>query len=297
MGNMTEINTNSYNSLPPSEENNDDSDMQAFIARMEAAYKGLESKKDKLTSLYEKGDQQALDEEIDAIVDVIANHNPENNDNLKRLRELRNYRSPGPSITEEIDQITNRQKKLYADFRVLVVNEAGLPDETRFTEIEASRNAIGATLESAFPDGVYTSTDALKTLGIINVDENDKENYSFPSKLVPESTDELWKTYLASVCKHVKTVEDLKLGTSDQGSVEQADRTRTFAHNAVTKELHAILNLQPTDNWENKNTRKLIASMRDQVFPSKEAALSVESMALLESHLANLDASEQLSSH
>lgn len=294
---MTEVNTNSFNSLPASEEDNDDDDMQAFIARMEAAFKGLESKKDRLDSLYKNGDMETLEQEIDDIVDVIASHNPEVQANLARLRELRSYRSPGASVTDEIEQIKNRQKELYANFRVLVINEAGLPDEARFTEIEASRNVIATTLESAFPDGVYSSTDALKTLGIISIDENEKETYKFPSDLVPNSTEELWMTYLAAVCKHVKTVEDLRLGDSDQRSVEQADRTRTYAHNAVTKELHAILNLQPTNTWENANTRKLIASIRDQVFPTKDAALSVESMALLESHLASLDASEQLSGH
>ena len=295
LSNMSELNTNNFNNLPPFEEEDDDAEMQAFIKRMESAFKGLESKKDKLASLVD--DPKALEAEIDGIVDTIASRNPEVQENLARLRELRTYRNPGKSVTEEMEQIKARQIELYAHFRVLVINEAGLPDEARFTEIEASRNAIAETLQSAYPDGVYSSTDALKTLGIIRVDENEKEIYTFPTDLVPESTDELWKTYLASVCKHVKTVDELQAGQTDKQSVEQADRTRTYAHNAVTKELHTILNLQPTNKWEQINTRQLIAHMRDQLLPTKDAALSDESMALLQSHIASLDASEQLSSH
>lgn len=267
-------------------------ELQAFIERIAAASDKIKTRDHQLQELHRAGDEKALDAAIDAIADDIAANSPEFTNNIKRLKELRSYQRPD---TAAINVIKERQNELYQYYRSLVISEAGLPDEAAFSKIEAAKNNISQLLTEAYPDHNYSPSDALETLGIIRY-ENDEKVYSFPEALVPESTNELWKTYLAAVCKHVKASDDVRI-TGDKDAVEQADKTRTYAHNSATREVHAILGLEGNNGWAFADTRALLGKIRDQVLPTHDAAVSESSRKLIEQQSTRLIASEDLSSH
>lgn len=300
---MTSHEFPSNNDITPSSEKIDfdndlspDEEMQEFIQRMEQANAATETHKDELLKLYAYKQFDKMNAKIDELADATAGNSPEFTANIKRLRTLRSYRNPNASIKDEITQITARQNELYAYYRGSIINETGLPDDAHFSEIEKARNTIGQILADTYHDEPYTATEALSTLGIRTV-EDDKVTLRFPEELVPESTHDLWQGYLATVCDHVRVEAELKnkSATSDQSTVMQADRTRTFAHNAITREMHAILNLQPSHAWDEKDTRKVLANIRDQVLFSKEVALT-KSKELSANQIASLEVVKQLSS-
>lgn len=283
------------NNIPEIDDDTDE-DFEAFVQRVEQAYASTLTHKDELTKLYETKQFEAMNNKIDELADGIAENSPEFMENISNLKQLRTYRNPSNTVKEEIAALTNRQNELYGYYRSLVINDAELPDEARFTAIEQARNSVAEILKDAWGDVSYTAADALDTLGIRTVDD-DKVTLRFPEELVPESTNELWQTYLAAVCAHVLAESELenKSATGDQTTVVEADRTRTFAHNAVTREVHAVLNLQPDHPWENADTRKLLASIRDQVLSTREIALT-KSQEFIDGHQESLDAVRQLSS-
>jgi hypothetical protein len=295
---------NKNTSPTPSEMNLNDVDLlnaddeydseAAFIARVEAAYANLKTEQHTLTEMYQAGKYEELNEEIDSLAENIAMKNPEFLENIAEIRKLQTYRNPDKSAIKEM---VARQKELLATYRSWIIMEAGLPDEVRFSEIEKAKNNIGDLLANQYPDGNFSPNDALLTLGIVSVDENDRKTYRFPEEIVPESTNELWKTYLAAVCNHVKTQRDLSSHViDDKAAVEQADKTRTYAHNAITKDLHAILGLEGIDKWDFKSTRQLLAYIRDQVFPTIDSPLSSEGLDLIHHQAAGLDAIDCLCS-
>lgn len=277
------------------DELSDELDMQAFIARMEAAYAHLKTKTDFLLELYKNGDNEELNAQLDDLTDAIALKNPEVQQNLAKLKQLRNSSNPD---NEAINSIIENQKAKFATIRSMIVHEAGLPDEARLDAIEQASQIVATRLNDAYQGASYSSHDALTTLGIIGTnEETSRDTYHFPVELVPDSTIELWETYLAAVCVHVKVAEELAQKKSDdRHTVQEADRTRTYAHNAVTKELHSVLNLQTTDAWGYADTRHLLARIRDYVLPTRESALSPESDQLILNRFTNLEISSELSS-
>lgn len=274
--------------LSPIDDETYDEDILDFIHRWEVNYEQFKTEKDTLTELYQHGKYDELNEEIDNLADEMATKSTEFTDNITLLRELQGYRNPD---TAAIKELVGRQKELYANYRSWIVMESGLPDDVRFSEIEKSKNNVADTLTQTYPSGEFTPNDALVTIGIISYDKDDKKVYRFPEELVPESTNELWKTYLAAVCNHVKTQRDLSNHViDDKSALEQADKTRTYAHNAITKDLNAILGFEGNQNWEFKDTRQLVAHIRDQVFSSEHDPLSSENLALIRHQSAGLSA-------
>lgn len=295
---------NSSNKAPvdPLEEVEDDddldSDLMAFVGRLKDAWAGITEKKWKLHELYNNGEREKLQEEIDKIADDICIHNPEYQQNLAQIRNLRDYRNPDK---DALDLLIADQNRIFDTVRGLVVYEADLPDEARLSAIELSRQVVADKLNDTFQDTPYTAREALETLGIITADsKTGKDILRFPSEIVPENTTVLWETYLAAVCVHVKAGDDLeahKAGSS-QAAVAEADATRKYAHDAVTRELHSILDLHTTDTWKFDDTReKILAALRDQVLPNHAAAVSNQAQALMDSHAIHLDVSKHLSSY
>lgn len=282
----------SYELSPVPDNDITDDDLQAFIDRVRDAYSAVETKSDHLGDLYSQGKLEEMNHEVDALVDQLVEENIEFQDNIRHLKELRSYRTVDK---DAIKQLVARQNEIVEDIRAFVVNEAGLPDEARFNQIEQARNAIADQLSETFPEG-YEPGEALEALGVIRMSD-DQAEYHFPAELVPTSTNTLWETYLASVCHHVQTQRNLSRGIiDDKSAVEQADTTRTYAHNAVTKELHTILNFDE-NKWSRRDTRALLGKIRDYVFPTYESAISGESEVFVSSHMGHLQAASKLASH
>lgn len=281
-------------------ENDDDldPDLEAFLGRLKDAWAGITEKKWKLHELYNNGEQDKLQDEIDELADDICAHNPEYQQNLAQIKSLRSYRNPDQ---EALAPLVAEQNRIFDTVRGLVVYEADLPDEARLSAIELSREVVAQKLNDTFQGSPYTAREALEALEIITVnEETGKDILRFPSELVPGNTTMLWNTYLASVCVHVEASDALeqKKAGSSQAAVSEADATRKYAHDAVTREVHAILDLHSTDAWKFEDTReKVLAALRDQVFPNHAAAVSAQAKALMDAHAIHLDVSKHLSSY
>jgi hypothetical protein len=279
----------------PDEDSNDDSSMEAFIARMEAAYASMKTEEDTLNELYQQGKHDELNIKIDNLTDDIVSKNPESIENLAKIKELRSYRDQDK---EAIKILIDRQKELYATYRNWIIIESGLPDDARFSEIEKASDNVKDILKRAYPSGEYSPNDALKTLNILSCDDEGKEIYRFPEELVPETTNALWMTYLAAVCKHVKAERDLATHViDDKFIVGEADKDRTYAHNKITRDLHPILGLEGNQKWDFLSTRGLLAKIRDQVFPTIDSPLSPEGLKLMHDQSPALDAVHRLCAH
>lgn len=275
---------NTYPTTQPEESIFADEDMAEFVERWKAVNEKTMNQGDRLTELYAQGNHEAVESLLEELVDDIAVEDPEFQANMTTLKELRTHRNRDIA---KISELMDRQKALMANFRRYIINETGLPDEVRFTQIEQARNDIHARLAAAFPDG-YEPKQALSLLGM-EVQEGDDVKYHFPEELLPDSTTDLWQTYLASVCNHRWKAKALARGESDdRAAVEQADRTRTYAHNAVTKELHSILSF-PEDKWSRLDTRELLGRTRDFVLPNESAAFSEHSVHLVTTHTGQLE--------
>lgn len=266
-------------------------DFQAFADRIREVYRPIESIGNHITDLYDQGKHEEAKELIDTHAEELAMQDERSQGNLRQLQKLRSYRDKD---TVAIKTLVDSQKQIVEEYRVFIINELGLPDEARLSQIEQARNAIAERLSTSLPEG-YNPGEALEELGIITVHDNEVE-YHFPSELVPKSTTELWETYLASVCHHVQTQRNLSRGLiDDKGAVEQADKTRTYAHNAVTKELHSILNFNE-NQWKNRDTRELLGKIRDFTFPTYESAVSGDSESFVKEQQGHLQVASKLAS-
>jgi hypothetical protein len=259
---------------------------QAFIEHYRTLFEGMKTEQDELIELYQSGQYEALNEKIDEKAIEATEKSDEYQRNLAEIKNLVSYRGYDKAAVKEL---VARQNELVAIHRNWIIIETGLPDDARFSQIEKAKNAITERLSAEHPNG-YTPLEALQTLNIVSIDENNKRTYRFPEELVPESTNESWKTYLAAVCKHVKTQRDLSNHViDDKSAVEQADTTRTHAHNAITKDMHAILGLEGNEKWDFLKTRELLAHIRDEIFPTIDSPLSNEGLALIDHQSAALD--------
>lgn len=233
-----------------------DDDMREALERIKAIYETTESRGQHFQNLYAEGETEQLQTEIeDLAYDLMDAGDPEYQDLLKQ-------RKADPKI--DISKRVNEIAALYIRF---ITSEAGLPDEARFTEIEHAYRAVQTLYKKEFGGVPEDPQDAIKALGILQYDNEGKATYHFPHTIVPESVNEKWDVYLASVCAHLSADRASK-DTGDKQAVEMADRTRKYAHDSVTRDVHAILGLQDIKGWDFQSTRRLLASVREAVFPT-----------------------------
>lgn len=157
--------------------------------------------------------------------------------------------------------------EIVAMYTTFITSEMGLPDEARFTEIELARNKVLSLYTEKLGHAPEDPQNALKILGITQYDDEGQVSYHFPHDIVPESVNEKWDAYLTSVCAHLKAAQDHQ-SNPDMERVELADKTRKYAHDSVTRDVHAILGLQDIKDWDFQSTRRLLASIREAVFPT-----------------------------
>jgi hypothetical protein len=246
---------------------------EAFLERMKNIYEKLQTNGSSLRDLYDEGKTDQLDDQINEMATDLLRDDNEFLTNMSSLRGLRSSRMKDASAEKTL---VERNKELLKTYRDLVVMESGLPDEARLNEIETAKKSVADLLSSRGYQG-GDPAEALQLLGIVS--ENDEGMvYAFPETLVPDSVNEKWCIYLTSVIEHVNSEKALHNGTGSQEGVVEADRVRTYAHNAVTGDVHNILGLQGDKGWEFKDTRQLLAHIRDFVLPD-DASLTGEAAA------------------
>ena len=173
---------------------------------------------------------------------------------LLHQRKLNRNAPIGPRVRE--------LEAMYKDF-IYSIND--LPNETRYKQIETARINIKNMLSESFHGPVDDPEKAIEALGIKQKDSKGHVSYHFPEELVPESVNEKWEVYLAAACANIIAEENLKSsGNTDE--VDATDSARVYAHNAVTDDMHAILNLEGIKGWDRARTRQLLATIRDHTF-------------------------------
>jgi len=244
----------------------------AFIERMKKLFEFTKSNCDELKDLY-TSDPEAFQDALDDCADKVADHDPEYQRILSNLKEARRLGADDTPLVQSLREIHGHLKQI-------IISEAGLPDEARFSEIEQAKGSIANLLSEAGSEHALAQPkDALRAIGIITGEDSD-EKYQFPYDLIPQSVSDKWTTYLAAVCNHVQVQKDVR-GKDGHDAVERADRTRRFAHNSVTDDVHVILGFETAYDWKKEQTRELLAKIRDHEFPSYASAVSAEARELV----------------
>lgn len=246
-----------------------------FVERMKAIFEFSKTRSDDLNDLY-NNDLNRFTEALDDAVEEIAQSDQEFIKAFRQLKEARSTKRDEKQIVDDLNAIRSKIKQI-------IVSEAGLPNETQFTQIEQARNNVTSLLAESSVDGaVAKPDDILRILGIHKVDD-DKDVYAFPYDLMPDSVVEKWQTYLAFVCSHV-ALANKSSEAFNQKAVMEADRARKYAHDSVNNDVNAILGLEGIDGWKKMDTRELLEKIRDCELSGIITGPNGEDIELINSH-------------
>jgi len=255
-------------------------DTTEFIERMKKLFEFTKNNCDELRDLY-TSDPEAFQDALDDCADKVADQDPEYQRILSNLKDARRLGGDDAPLVQSLREIHSHLKQI-------IISEAGLPDEARFSEIEQAKQSVANLLSEYGSEHPLTHpNDALKAIGIITGKDSD-ERYQFPYDIMPKSVSDKWTTYLAAVCKHVQVQKDVQ-GRDSHDAVERADRTRRFAHNSVTDDVHVVLGFGDSYGWKKEQTRELLAKIRDYEFPSYASAVSTEARDLVHTKTNEID--------
>jgi len=248
--------------------NQDISEKQrAFARNVFAAFEKSMSDNERLSALYQV-DRDEFEDEVDDAVDDYLQDDEDFQEFFAKFREARKS-GGGDSFVPEIKE---RRSKA----RELIIASLNLPEESNIIGVDEATKNIENLLKDVprEPEGAEL---ALNTLGIkIPVEDEPGEfDYKFPYGLLPEKVNDKWREYLQAVIIHIDTAKNATKDNRDD--VVDADRTRTYAHNAITKNIHDILQLNQF-GMEMADTRRLLARVRnDELMTSSESYDTVSS--------------------
>lgn len=245
-------------------------DQRAFLERMYSMYSATATTGEKLRDTYSREGAQSLDQAVEDLAYELMADNEEYKE-LLHQRELNRNAPIGPRVRE--------LEAMYKDF-IYSIND--LPNETRYKQIEAARNNVKHILAESIEEPIDDPEKAIEVLGIKRKDSDGHISYHFPVELVPESVNEKWEVYLAAACANIIAEDNLRSsGNTDE--IDATDSARVYAHNAVTDDIHAILNLDGIKGWDRARTRQLLATIRDNTF----ATFGSKNASSHETELAN----------
>lgn len=224
-----------------------------------------------LYDLYTKegGFTEPVEEALDEIVFGIAFDDPEYAANARLLKS-------GRVRGEEAEAIAASQRAKADEIRKLVIMETGLPTAELISDIEKGQAAVKERLGDT--DLTNASSDQLlRTLGILEEDEQGEATFVYPSDLFPESVNEKWDLYVGAVQNHIKISNAVRDGFESREKMGEADKIRRFAHNAIARDLDKILGFDklPDEEWDFERTRNLVAKMREHKFVGKQTSESI----------------------
>lgn len=179
----------------------------------------------------------------------------------------RNIRLVHSGNPKEQQESKASQLALLEEAKLAIVAQAGMPREAALSAHEKAKKAI-ATILSTIPE----ETSALACLGILKLDNNGEEYFAFPARLMPPDVVLKYDTYISRVQRHIEISNGLKMGTTSQQDLVEADRQRRAAHNDVSLALQQILQLRHDngESWSQAEVRRLVAKMRDARFPNQD---------------------------
>lgn len=222
-------------------------------------YQRVESAIDKLTRLSRKDEDRAHFETfLEDLAYEALSDDEEFSQNALQMKS-------GRLSNEEQVRIRNRQRQLVTDYKDSILREAGIDTQLAKSELENAKEKVKELTETIVKNnGAATPTTVLSELGILVDDADGRQVFTYPASLFPKTTNDKWATYLENVRLHLRKERELHAGTASQSELEEADKARRFAHNAVTRDVHEILGL----DWQFEETRNLLAKMRDSRFPT-----------------------------
>jgi len=225
---------------------------RAFAANIFKAYQNVMSTSERLSALYQI-DRDTFEEEVDDAVEEYLNEDEDFQEFFARFRKARQSGS-GDSFVPEM-----RERRSKA--RELIIASLNLPENSQILGVEEATKNIENILKD-IPKEPENIDVALNTLGIKTPleDEPGQFEYSFPYDLLPEKINDKWKEYLNTVLIHVETAKNATPDTKED--VVVADRTRKIAHNAITKNVHEILQLDQF-GFGMDDTRHLLSRVRN----------------------------------
>lgn len=221
----------------------------------------------RLLELYSQGDAEAFNAELDDIVYASLEDNRAFMNNIQRIHAKTTSR-------EEQENIRDAQRRIFNERKQAILREMGINSRDEQAQFDEKRDLIQAKLANAEVKGTESEGEILKILGIIDVNENGEDQFTYPADLFPGVTNEKWEAYLGSVKNHIQKSRDFGSGMIGKEDVELADRARRVAHNSVSRDIDGLLglNLLPEATWDFEKTRRLVVKMREKRFPNIETA-------------------------
>ena len=233
--------------------NQDISEKQrAFARNVFAAFEKSMSDNERLSALYQV-DRDEFEDEVD---DAVDDYLQDDEDFQEFFAQFRKARQSGGG-----DSFVPEMKERRSKARELILASLNLPEDSRVLGVEEATKNIEYLLKD-IPKEPENIDLALNTLGIKTPleEEPGQFEYSFPYHLLPEKINDKWKEYLNTVLIHIETADNATPETKED--VVIADRTRTIAHDAITKNIHEIFQLKQF-GLEMKDTRYLLARARN----------------------------------
>lgn len=251
------------------------------MQRMRNIYKNLRNNQEVFVELYQEGKTDELNERVDDLADELMMDDATYHDLIQRLTSVRSSRGPN---REEIEgSIRDDIRALRAKYRQVVTVELNLPDEVRLGTLEHAAVQVKELLQERGFDG-QSPKEALQLLGVAIPQENGKTIYQFPTELMPPEVITKWESYLSSVIADYQAATRVSEGRGLPQEAEETDRARKYAHDIVTADVHRILGLEGMQGWTLPDTRRLLASIRDNTLPDDTSLNSDSAKKFLAEH-------------
>ncbi len=268
------------NQIPPNPElshSEDESDsIDAFVDRVKQLYAFERTALDDLLEL--SRDPEAGEKFKDFLGDLAFTASMQNEEFSANIKKMRTRK-----LT---DDEVSRQRELLSQYKETILNEAGIPTELSKSEMEVSQQKIRKLIEAELvknPDS--EPLDILAALGMLQVDKDGNEFFTYPDNLFPPTTDRKWDTYIESVTEWIRLKKIAKAEPHRIKEWNDADGDRSKAHDAAAHDVDKALGLDnlPDSQWDFIKTRELLAKMRDSRFPTEETGeKSVTQRAILQ---------------
>ncbi len=264
-----------------------ESETSEFIENMKKIFAFTRTMSDSLRETYAT-DPEAFKEALDDTAEEAASKSQSFQAILTELRQAR-------CIGADEAPFVNKLKEMLENIKKIIISEAGLPDEALFSKIEQAKLDVAASLLKANQGNPVTQPiQALEMLGVMTKDDEGNYDYRFPYDYMPDSVVEKWKIYLAAACEHMQ-LKDAAVKTGETGLVAQADKTRKYAHDSVTRDVHVILGLDGLGGWGNADTRKLLGACRDYELPTHNSAVDQAAQELVDRFISGINVACTLS--
>lgn len=205
--------------------------------------------------------QEAFSETLEDVAFSLAEylHGEEIRGNISIIRD--------PSAPKEAQrQARDAQLKLLQKCEQQILELAGLDISKNKSDTAIAKEAIEKKLVDAQrEDG--DAFDPLRTLGILQQNNQGEMVFVYPRNIFPKSTNDKWDKYVIAVSQHMDIASRFGKGLSTKEDIVEADRSRRIMHNAISRDVQNILGLSGKE-WDFEESRKLVAKMRENRFPN-----------------------------